>query len=202
MPAEQFWNWFSENNAKFLFLNTVDPQEKERLLDEFMEHLHRYSDKLFFEIGGHPDQDQELIVTAEGNKEYFDKVEELVNQAPQIQNWKVLAFKPPMPGYKIEYKGLRFDPNCIWFLPLESKSSPKDLGLRVAFSDFDIEKEKDFLSGTYLIIDNELGEKRAVLDIQHIEVDQIPDDPEENGYMKLTELTDYINWRKERKGLN
>lgn len=200
MTAREFWTWFDKNNTNFLFLNTVDGQEKERLLDDFIEILHGYCDKLFFEIGGHPDEDQELIITAGGNIDHFEKVEELINQAPKIKDWKFIAFKPPMGfGFTIEYREIKLDPDSIWFLPLKSKFHPNDLGLRVGLPDFDEEREKDFLNGTYLVIENGLGEKRSVLDIQYIEVDQVPDNPEEEDYMKLTELTEYIDWRKKNK---
>jgi len=64
--TSQFWNWFKHNNKAYLFLDSVDEDVQEKLLNDFEEELHKYCDKLFFEIGGSPDEDQEVIITAEG----------------------------------------------------------------------------------------------------------------------------------------
>jgi hypothetical protein len=50
---EIFWAWFKTNNAKYYYLNQLsDAEEKENLLNIFLKQLHKYCDKLFFEIGG------------------------------------------------------------------------------------------------------------------------------------------------------
>jgi len=72
---QQFWDWFKENEAKYFFLNQInDDNEKERLLVDFLSHLHEYCDQLFFEVGGYPNEKQDLIITAEGDMTFFDKV--------------------------------------------------------------------------------------------------------------------------------
>ncbi len=72
---QEFWNWFKENEAKFFSLNQIDDEnEKERLLDYFLERLHDYCDQLYFLIGGRPDEIQELIITADGDTSNYKNI--------------------------------------------------------------------------------------------------------------------------------
>jgi hypothetical protein len=65
--SDSFWSWFKQHHRKYSFINQVDLSVKEDLLNAFSEELHKYCDKLFFEIGGEPEECRELIITAEGN---------------------------------------------------------------------------------------------------------------------------------------
>jgi hypothetical protein len=197
---KQFWDWFKENNAKFFFLNQIDDnQEKERLLNEFLEQLHTYDEHLFFEIGGYPDETQELIISAEGDLEQFEKVERLVSQAPQLKDWRIIAFKPPAEsGFTIDYNGIKLSPKNLWFFPLENKKAPELLGLKIYLEDYNKTTEKDTLTAIYLVLDSLLGEKSSALDIQHVEIDQLPSTPEEQGLIELLELPKYIKWKKSK----
>ena len=197
----QFWDWFQKNNKSYLFLNQVDSiSVKDDLLDKFLEKLHQYNDKLFFEIGGHPDDENvELIISAEGNVEYFEKVEHLVNSAPKIKHWQVIAFKPPMgKGFKTNYHDKDFDPSKIIFIPLNNEDNPNLIGLQVCYPDFNEEESETFVNGTYLVIDTLIGERSCALDINYLEVTITPSNIKDYNFMHLEDLQEFINNKKQQ----
>lgn len=196
--AKEFWDWFAENNARYLFIHEVEPALQQKFLAELADKLHAYNRNLFFLVGGKPDEDMELVITAEGNRKYFSLVEALVSEAPEIPRWKLLAFKPPMGcEFRIDYQGFTFDPTKTWFLVLENPSAPSETGIQVCYEHFEPEKENEFLGGTFLILDIVLGEKSAALDLHHVEVGPLPENPEEEGYMRLSDLAGYIAEKKQ-----
>jgi hypothetical protein len=196
----QFWNWFKDNNKRYVFPNSVDPVTKEKVLDDFLEQLHKYCDKIYFEIGGYPDEDQELIVTAEGNKEYFDKVEELIGGAPKIEGWIFIALKQPMPGhFKSKWGDIELNTEEMWFAPLSSED-PNDLGIRVYLRNYDLIKDSEHLmSILFKMFDTILGEKSFAVDIDHVDTDLQPNEPEEEGLYPILDLPNYINWHKAQR---
>lgn len=193
----QFWKWFKDNNKAYTFLNSIEEETKEKLLNEFLKQLHKYCDSVYFEIGGYPDGDQELIITAEGDKNYFGKVEELVNAAPKIDGWTFIAFKPPMPdNFKSKWDDLELDTKNMWFLPL-SNDKTQDLGIRVCFSNQDLIKNNETLTPLlYKMLETIVGEKSFALDIHYVDTDLLPDDPEQEGLYPILELPNYIQWHK------
>ena len=196
---EEFWIWFTENNKQFLFLNQIDSREiKDKLLDDFIKELHKYCDKLYFEIGGHPeDNNVELIITAEGNVDYFDKVEELVDSAPKLKDWQIIAFKPPMgKGFKTNYHGKEFDPSKIIFIPLNHEDDPKLVGLQVCYPDYSDGERDIFINGTYIAIDTLIGEKSTALDINYLEVVRTPENIKDYDFGHLEDIKEYIEEKK------
>jgi len=195
----EFWNWFEKNNKSYLFLNQIDSQElKDKLLDDFQIQLHKYCDKLYFEIGGHPEDDNvELIITAEGDVDYFEKVEELVNSAPKVKDWSVIAFKPAMgKGFSTNYGGKVFDPSKIIFIPLNNKDVPTGVGLQICFPDYNDDERNVFLTGTYIAIDCLIGEKSTALDIDYLDVTKTPDDIGKYDFRHLEDIKEFIEEKK------
>jgi hypothetical protein len=197
---DQFWNWFKNNHSAYLFINQIeDKDEKERLLDNLMNSLHKYCDKLYFQIGGHPEEDQELIITAEGDVNYFGFVEELIAHAPALDNWKFIAFLQPNSNddFYIDYEGIVLASKDMWFLPMDHEDSPSLIGLRVCIKNYDNLKDNEWMQPTvYKIIEAIVGEKAFALDIDYIEIDELPDDPKEDDMIELTGLLSYITWHK------
>lgn len=195
---EIFWEWFRVNNSKYYDLNSLfDPNEKEGLLNAFLYQLHKYNPNLYFEIGGALNESQELIISAEGNVKYFADVEALVAKAPKLSNWHIIAFKPPMGvSFVTNYEGVKLDPREIWFLPLINEKKPTLLGIRMCFPSYEKHKEKIFIRVAYQVLDTILGEKSVALDLEYVEVNELPPKPEEEGLIELVDLPAYIKWHK------
>ncbi len=193
-----FWEWFEKNNFKFLFLGEEDQTTRDQYLDELLSVLHNYNNNLYFEIGGHEDdQNMEFVITAEGIKEHFPSVEKLVNSAPGIDQWEIIAFKQPQgPDFITEYGGRKFDPKEIEFIPLDNEEDPKAIGIEVFYSDFTEEESDVFIAGTYLMIDSIIGERSTTLDIDYLNVCYTPADIDEIFTMKISELQNFIIKKK------
>ncbi|MET3982122.1 hypothetical protein ABIB62_004748 [Mucilaginibacter sp. UYP25] len=195
---QQFWDWFKENEAKYFFLNQInDGNEKERLLDDFLSHLHEYCDQLFFEVGGHPNEKQDLIITAEGDTDFFDEVETLVKKAPQLEYWNILAFKPVREDYITEYNNIKLDPKTMYFIPLNNNDL-KRIGLRIYIDNYTSSNKEDFLTATYLVLDNLVGEKSNALDIGYMEIESLSSISNREELIELTKLPQYIKWKKSK----
>jgi len=196
---QQFWDWFKKNEAKYFFLHQIDDKvEKERILDGLEEHLHLYCENLFFEVGGHPDQKQDLIITAQGNADFFNDVESLVEKAPQLEHWNVIALKPAVgDDTVVEYNGIKLASETMWFFPLHSEKSKK-LGLRVYIENYNPADKDTFLFVTYLILDNLLGERSSALDIGYVEIENLPPIHETLDLIELSKLPRYVKWKKKR----
>ncbi|HEY4325434.1 MAG TPA: hypothetical protein VGN20_15670 [Mucilaginibacter sp.] len=195
-----FWKWFEENNHAFLFTNEVDDDVKEQLLTDFLSELHKYNDKLYFQIGGLPGQDQELIITAEGDSEQFESVEKLIDGAPKIQNWVFISFIQPVDDDNtINYEGIELTRSDLWFMPLDSKANPSSIGIRICVPNYEVLKTNDWLdNAVYKMIDTVLGEKSFALDIDYLDIAELPDNPEEKGMIELIELAAFIAWKKKK----
>ncbi len=192
-----FWNWFSTAHPR---LERFTVARDDVLLDELQAALQSYSPGLWFEMGGHPDGPMELVISAEGDPDYFEDVRRLVAAAPETPGWQFVAFKPPQGfEFRTEYEGVVVDPAECWFLPLQSKSNPSSLGLRVAVPGFTDELARSYKAAVYIALDTGLGELIAAEAFQYLEIVALPGSPESAGYIELSELGKYLTWREQRE---
>jgi hypothetical protein len=137
--TKEFWNWFKEHNNSFLFVDEVDEGVKEQLLNDLLGQLQKYCDQLCFQVGGMPGEEQELIITAEENEDFFEQVETLVNSAPHIDNWIFTAFIQPQDDLRAtKFEDIELKPAEMWFMPLDSASKPKSIGIKVYTPNYDL----------------------------------------------------------------
>jgi hypothetical protein len=199
-----FWEWFSTHHSNYLQLDDRDEDEIDQLLNELLQRLHQYCDQLYFKIGAKDTAIKEFIITAEGNAEYFDKAEDLVRMAPKLKGWKIIALSPPDEEMDeiINYDGLELNPETIWFIPLDNKSEPHKFGIRVCLDEYDPAEDEKFFYAVNYILEKLLGEKGNALDIQYMEVSNLPTEPDDGVLFSLEDLPSYIDFRKTQVELN
>lgn len=199
MQEEKFWQWFAKHQAEYLHLDDLDNQQKDLLLAQLLKQLHEYCNNLYFQIGGNPAKGRrELVISAEGNVEYFNVVKKLVEAAPKLNNWRIIPFKQPMgTDFITEYEGLELDPKKMWFLPLNNEHNPQMIGLRICVDNYDSEDPDKFKRGVYQVLDGILGEKATATEIDYLDVDDLSNyDINKDGLIELIEVREYINWKQ------
>lgn len=89
-----FWNWFQDNNQAIKSLINETPKNQKHITFWIKKNLGYYCKEIDFIIifPKNNTAKTELIITANGNSEYFKQVVDLIDNAPQLRNWKFTAF--------------------------------------------------------------------------------------------------------------
>jgi len=198
-----FWDWFEKNHESYNSFNkkyTFNIEEAEELLALLTKSLHEYSKGLFVEISG-DDAKQEMIITAQGNKEFFADALELVQNAPIIGSWNFIATKPAI-GLDFNFKmaGVTMNPDEILFMPLEADEYPDDIAIRLYHKEYTTEEgaiRNAVIVGLYAALNMCLGETATTLDLQYIDFDDMPH-PKEQTF-PFSELKAYIEYKKGKR---
>lgn len=103
-----FWSWFVEYQVKFKIFRSLPVKEQNHYSFWLKWHLHFYAPGLDY-ILKYPQNELDkiqLIITSHGDSQYFLKVEEVVDAAPKLKNWDIIAFIEPYYDLKVLEKGL------------------------------------------------------------------------------------------------
>ena len=196
--AEKFWTWFSDNKKRFHDINETCDKD---LYMELQKELRLFSPQLSFQIGGKiGSTTRTLTITANGRIENFEKVEELVSQAPIYDNWQIVAFKPA-DGFdiKVNVGGIIFDPKNIRFVPIELVDYPDVSAIRIYMPEYEEERNELFMIGLTALLEACLGEKMAATQINYMDIRSYPESHQAFQMSKnLIELEDYIEYRNQQ----
>jgi hypothetical protein len=161
---KQFWDWFVANKERLY--EQLESQEK--LFDELAEQLHKVDPNLMFEFSPvSPDSIREFTISADGIKQYFPIVESLVSNAPQIDKWKISAFRQRIPGddMTIKYDSLvKISYDNIYFRYAHD-SGKIALELNVE----NLIDSPGFKNAVYILLDGLIGEYDMETQISSIE---------------------------------
>jgi hypothetical protein len=146
-----FWTWFTANQLKYIEKGVPATESIELLTD----HLKAIDPNLTWQFGP-PDARgrRELAISADGIKDSFPAVREVVSAAPDLPKWHIIAFRPRIEKLStIQCDGETINPSDVQFTV--SKNDKKaDIVLFIkGYKDTDAEKKIGFL-----LLDQALGE--------------------------------------------
>ena len=175
-----FWTWFVEH-AQELRVEKDGVKAMQRIGDE----LAKIDSDLIAEIGVNGET-RELVISADGHKELFPRVQEVYAARPaHVEGWAIVAFRqrdPRLDGMSIELNGKAITAKDLKFVatPVDGK-----LDIQVFIPGFTTNEEMGTLA--YVILDHTIGEydmetKIGVIDLAAIDnapstarpLDQLP----------------------------
>ena len=97
LSKHHFWEWFRRNNQEYLALKNKPKKEAAYLLNELNAHLRAYFKFFGFSLEWHKDRTALLTITVNGKAMHFKKAEDLVEKAPKIPGWTIVALEGRRP---------------------------------------------------------------------------------------------------------
>src|SRR5580692_3833303 len=151
----QFWNWFIDHESELFSFDPGRGAEREKLFDEIAREIQKIDPDLSFELGPNGTPRREFVISASGTKQAFPAVISLVDAAPSLARWQVIAFRPRRtPINPVEIGGKRVDPRDVQF---SLRDNGKMAGVYLFIPGFR-EDDVDFKQIGYLLLDEALGE--------------------------------------------
>lgn len=192
-PEARFWGWFLQNR---IFIETFRT-ETDAVVDAIQQKINIVSPLLVFEIGQTAEGTYEFIISAGGVKRLIPYVTRLYNAAPEIGNWRIIAFKPRHATPQIEYGGERFSLSDFYYASRIGEDGKTDL--LVCIRGFNGRREKTYGMAGFLFLDTVIGEYDVMTNLGAVEFGDIPPGPMTlSGLKPLRDLASEIDARKTR----
>ena len=202
--AKKFWEWFTENQDQYRQLIKLEEDEMMALFDEINERVQQYCSKLEVNISLGDMAVHTLIISANGNVDYFEAVDDLVRMAPRLRQWTFIALRPPADEWPIEftYEGLKISVDRLWFAPMLHDDEPHKLGIMVYFKGYKKNKEDIYFGAANEMLERLLGERASALDVPYLGVDVYPGEQTDLTIWEMANLESYIAFWKETVMMN
>jgi hypothetical protein len=193
---QDFWTWFQNNEKTFYNVVKKHSHIERDFFDKISPKLNELREGYFYLTGMLDENTVELVLTADGNIKNFAFVEELVKAAPVLNRWKFTAHKQALDikDVTIELNGLTFGEQNLSFYSNDDLMYPDEIDLTIVHHDFNDEATRDDVTnGTYIFLDNFLGELNFATAIDSLAVIGKQDAVKE--LIPVSKLKDYLNWR-------
>lgn len=193
---EDFWKWFQKNEKSFFDVVKEGNNIEKEFFDKLTPKLDGLREGYYCLTGMGDDGAAELIISAEGVMKNFHFVERLIQSAPKLNGWKFIGLKPAMDisHVSIVLSEYKFDTEHLHFYSNELAGYPDEIDIVVVHDDFTEENKSTIINGTYIFLDNYLGELNFATMIDNLTV--IGKQEAEQELIPIEKLQDFLLWRQ------
>lgn len=191
-PIEKFWSWFKENEQRLRNFET-DP---DKYLDEIIRQAKKVKNGLAIELEPPANGIINMTISADGDRNLFDLVRNMVAQSPVIPGWKFIAFRQRMnleqfKDIKLTAADHELDPQKMKFLPIYDGDS---LDIIIYVPGITEANFNQVAYGGLLMLDNLLGEYDCVTKVRSYDFHLMPVKKEElEELMPLLEIASFVD---------
>jgi len=191
-----FWTWFQKNEKDFLNVVKSRQNIEKGFFDKLSPKLAELKDGYYYVTGMYDDNTVELVLTADGTIKNIVFIEELVEAAPKIEGWKFTALKPSLKIEDVTIKmgGIEFSSENLFFYSNELPNYPDEIDVCIIHNDITDDNRQQIINGTYIFLDNYLGELDFVNNIDNLQV--ITKSEAKKELVPIDKLKDFLIWRQ------
>ncbi len=164
-----FWTWFLGFEAS---LREINEKNQEKFFSQMMSKYDKIGSETIFEIKESDIGKHKLVISADGIRENFDEVEEIVNLAPKCKYFDIIAFRQPDPDFRqFSYEdSYTYDITNFYFKIVSEKGAPFDI--EVFIGDID-DLSEDAIEVAFMFIDAQIGEYKSATLLNEIEFSKL-----------------------------
>ena len=150
-PESDFWQWFQKNQSSLFDFE----RDQERTFDKLAVEMHKVHPSLTFEFGPKTGNRREFVISADGMRDAFPKVEALFAAAPSLPKWQFVKFRPRREPFDLQYNGVSVKANSVSVL---LQPDGQKVGLTLVIPGYTKAAHKTYAGIAFLFLDQVLGE--------------------------------------------
>ncbi|MFD1770159.1 DUF695 domain-containing protein [Sphingobacterium suaedae] len=195
-PIGAFWSWFEQNEHAFFLAVQTQREVEQRFINVITSQLQNINPHIFTLVGMIGPYTAELVLTPDGHIPTVPLVEELVEKAPKLNNWKFTALKPAFDfgteGLSIH--GYHFSIENLFFTTHEDPYYPDLISISVIHPGLTSQNREEIVSGIFLFLDSYLGEYDLITKVDQIEI--VEPEAVKGERIPISKLKNYLLWRE------
>jgi len=189
ITEKEFWSWFEKNSEDYFQL---DEKNYDLLFNKLGLQLSKYHKDLTFEFSVEISQGKrDFIISAEGMISAFAAVIKLVEEAPTLEKFNIVAFRQRQNSeQEIYFEGIVLNTEDIFFTYREDKQM-NCLDIVIYIKGYREENDQ-FIAATFIMLDSLIGEYDVGVKLGEINFEPYQEEKEAQPILNLVSLVDKL----------